>query len=287
MTIQIILDGGADVPSEMLNDEALIFIPMEVQMDGETLPPHIEIDAFYKMLREGKKPTTSSLSPYAYMEAFKKADAHDLVVLAISSGVSGTYQHALLAKTQYEALMQQGEVPDKHILVLDTKTASVGMTLLADRALQWMREGLHLEALSERLRSMIQRTYTTFYFDSVDMLIRGGRLDRLKGAVASFLNIKLIMHEVEGKIEVREKVRGSAQALKRFVEHIGTQVRHFDQKVLAVAHAHCEERARALIQEITDRYPFSRVLLTEIGPVIGSHTGEGGFVLAYEADTSL
>lgn len=117
---------------------------------------------------------------------------------------------------------------------------------------------------------------------TLENVIKGGRLDRVRGTVASVLNIKLLMKaSEEGSVEVIEKIRGTQKALQRMIDKLG-EIRHeYDQDVIAVAHSNCEERAREVLKQLLEKYPFRNVLFSNMGTVIGTYAGEGGVLIAY------
>lgn len=280
MAIRVITDGSADLPKELRQQLDIGVVPLTVRFGEETMPPDMDACLFYTKMRASKElPQTSSPSPYDFINAYKEAGAdNDIVVLPLSSGLSSTYQNAQMAK---QMLLEEGAHRGA-IEVLDSKNASAGLGLLAYRAAKLAGSGVAFEELLQRMKSHIAESKLFVFLETLDNVIKGGRLDRARGAIASVLNIKLLMKRSdEGTIEVVDKVRGSQQAIKRLIDKIGEAKLDFEKSVLAIAHSNCEEKARAVVADIVALYPFRDVIFSEMGPVIGTYAGEGGILVSY------
>lgn len=280
MTIRIISDGSADLPKQQQEELAVRIVPLSVRFGEDLLDPKADANVFYKKMREyGQLPKTSSPSPYDFTEAFREAGPDsDILVLPISSNISSTYQSAVMAK---EMLLEEGTHRGR-IEVLDSKSASAGLGLLLYRAAKLAGSGTGFDELVERMKGHIAESKLFVFLDTLENVIKGGRLDRARGTVASVLNIKLLMRaSEEGTLEVVEKVRGTHQAIKRLIEKIGETRHDFEKAVLSIAHSNCEERARAVLADILTLHPFRNVLFADMGPVIGTYAGEGGILVSY------
>jgi DegV family protein with EDD domain len=281
MDIKIISDGGADFQKGYLEKEDISIVPLSVHFEEETyasntLSGH---EFFDKMKTHKELPKTSSPSPYdfyqLYIEAYEQK--HPILVISLSSGLSSTHQHAEMAK---QMLLE--EHSDALIEVIDSRTASVGLALLTQYAVELVKEGMELKAAANKIRELVPVTRTTFCLETLENVIKGGRLDRFRGAIASVMNIKLVMiANEEGKVEVVEKVRGTNSAMRRIKEMIGELSSDFEHKLVAVAHGNCEEKAKKVAEDIMKLYPFRGYFLANMGPVIGTYGGEGAIVVAY------
>lgn len=278
--IRIISDGSADLPLHLVQELDIRIVPLTVRFGEETMPPNTDARTFYaKMRASGQLPKTASPSPHDFMDAYRKAGSEsDILVLPISSNISSTFQNAQLAK---EMLLEEGGHRGR-IEVLDSKSASAGLGLLGYRAAKLAAGGINYNELLQRMRTYIANSNLFVCLDSLENVIKGGRLDRARGAVASLLNIKLLMKaSEEGTLEVVEKVRGTQQAVKRLIDKVGEVKHDFEQAVLAIAHSNCEERAKAVVSDILAIHPFREVLFADMGPVIGTYAGEGGILVSY------
>lgn len=147
------------------------------------------------------------------MEEYKEVEGgRDILVLALSANLSSTYNHAIMAKELYKEAGHKGRVE-----VLNCKkNTSVGLGLIAYKAAMMAEEGTSLDVLMDRVNELIKQAHIYIMLDTLENVIKGGRLDRVRGAVATVLNIKLLMHNSEeGTIELIEKIRGSRNTIKK------------------------------------------------------------------------
>ncbi|MCG7406251.1 DegV family protein [Paenibacillus sp. ACRRX] len=284
MTIHIITDGSSDLTPEIASQFGINVVPLYVRFGQDIHTSDMDSAVFYERMRnEEELPKTSSPSPGDFYNMYKSLDADkDILVLCLTSQLSSTYNHAVMAKSMYE---EDGHT--NRVEVIDTKTASMGLGLLAVRAALMAKAGKSLTDMNEAIKQCVQQTRTYFTLDTLENAIRGGRLNRLKGTVASMLNIKVLMRANEdGVIETMEKIRGTQRALKRMIEKVGEAWHHADRNWIALAHSNCEERAKEFLNTLLEKYPFENVLFVNMGPVIGTYAGEGGVLLAFEEPNS-
>jgi DegV family protein with EDD domain len=278
-TIKIITDGGCDLPKYLTEKLEITIVPLSVQFGSEPMTSDLEPEVFYDKMKTVKElPKTSSPSPNDFMKSFREAgEDRDILVVALSSGLSSTYHHALMAK---DMLLDEGY--QGRIEVMDSLTASAGQGLLVYKAALLAHAKASIDEILPYMQQWMKESATYFILDNLENVIRGGRLDRVRGTVASILNIKLLMGaSEEGTVEVLEKIRGTQNAIKRLIEKVG-EVRHdFENDVLAVAHSNCEDRAKSVMEQLLQKYPFKDVFIANMGPVIGTYAGEGGVLVAY------
>ncbi|MBN3522386.1 DegV family protein [Paenibacillus apiarius] len=280
MTIHIITDGSSDLTPEIIQQFGIHVVPLYVRFGQEVLTSDMDTTAFYDRMREEEElPKTSSPSPADFYHMYRSLGTeNDILVLALTSSLSSTYNHAVMAKAMYE---EEGH-PNR-VEVIDTKTTSLGLGLLVVRAAQLAKEGAGLHDLMNKMMNYVNHTRTYFTLDTLENVIRGGRLSRLKGTVASMLNIKLLMEaNEEGSIEVMEKIRGTQKTLRRLIEKVGDAWHQVDKDWIALAHSNCEERAKAFLKELLDKYHFDQVLFVNMGPIIGTYAGEGGVLVTFQ-----
>ncbi|RWZ52262.1 DegV family protein [Halobacillus fulvus] len=284
MTIHIVVDGGGDFPEGMIERYQLKFVPLNLHFGDEQYKTNVTIDnaTFYKKLKESEElPRSSSPSPHDFYETYKAIPSEDsILVLTLTEGLSSTYESAVMGKN---LLLE--EEPDREIAVLNTKTASCGITLLVNEATTKIEEGLSFDALVSHMEERIEKTTTLFILKTLENVIKGGRLDRVKGTIAKTLNIKLLMRAAdEGGIEVTEKVRGDKKSLRRFIEQIGEYAQNVEDRVITLSHTNDPTRGQQVLDKIKDRYPFKDSLFMETGPLISTYAGEGGIVIAFFKD---
>ncbi len=280
MAIKIFSDGSADLPKHILEQLGIILVPLSVHFENDRYTSAMDLRHFYRKMKEEKDlPKTSSPSPHDFFDHFNRAEEHeDILCIAVSSALSSTYHHAVMGK---EMIEEEG-AGSRNIHVIDSKNASLGLGLLVYKAAKMAREGHSMQDLLHTLKRNITEVRNYFVLDSLENVVKGGRLDRVRGAIASVLNIKLLMKaSEEGTLEVVEKVRGTQNALRKMIDKIGEAGHDFEKRILAIAHSNCEERAKEVMEAILKRYPFKEVILSEMGPVIGTYAGEGGILVSH------
>ncbi|AHD05382.1 EDD domain protein, DegV family [Paenibacillus larvae subsp. larvae DSM 25430] len=279
MTIKLITDGSSDLPKKLVEEMGITVVPLSVHFSGEEFTSDMDMELFYhKMKTEKELPKTSSPSPYQFVQEYVQAGDRDILVLALSSSLSSTYLHAKMAKQMFE---EEGH--KNRIVVMDTRTTSVGLGLLVYRVAKMIKDGMSFDQIVGKAGEMISDTIPTYFcLDTLENVVKGGRLDRVRGAVASVLNIKLLMKgSTEGTLEIIEKVRGRQNAMKRLIEKVTEKTHDFEKAILGIAHSNCEERAKSIIEQIVQKAPFRKVIISDMGPVIGTYAGEGGIVISY------
>lgn len=284
MTIQLMTDGGADIPKELSGIIDIKTIPLYLNFRDQQYKSGVDLDlaTFYKKIEETKElPRSAAPSPNDFYEAYKQVDpSTPIIMLSLSGGLSSTYDNAVAGK---KLLLE--EEPNRKIEVINTKTASCGQALMLFEAYQKIQENYSFEEIVSHLNKMVKHTATLFVLKTLENLVLGGRLDKVKGTIAKTLNIKLLMKgSDEGTIEVSEKVRGDKKSIRRFVEQIGEYAKSVEDKILVMTHCNASERAKAVLSEIKEKYTFKSTYLTEMGPLISTYGGEGALVIAFFKD---
>ncbi|WP_042220386.1 DegV family protein [Oceanobacillus manasiensis] len=281
MNIQLMTDGGADIPKRLQDQLDLIIVPLYLHFPDGQYQTGVDLDitTFYNKIKENNElPRSAAPSPHDFYEAFKKVDAdRPILMLSLSKGLSSTYENAVAGK---KLLLE--EEPNRKIEVINTKTASCGIALHLHEAKVKLQEGYSLSQLVEHIEERVEQTATLFILKTLDNLVLGGRLDKVKGTIAKTLNIKLLMKaSEEGSIEVSEKVRGDKKSIRRFIEQIGEYTKNVENKVISMTHCNAETRAKSVLGDIRKSYPFKDAYLTEAGPLISTYGGEGALVISF------
>ncbi|WP_159887058.1 DegV family protein [Paenibacillus puerhi] len=271
--VRIVTDSTSDVPAELRKELGIEMVSLQVLFGTEAFRDAVDIspDAFYERLAGSKvSPTTSQPSPAEFMDVYQRlADMGEgpIISIHLSSAMSGTYQSAQLAKSMIE---------DKaDVTVIDSKSASYGFGLLVVAAAEAARQGKSKEeivALIERLR---EGTNIYFLVDTLEYLQRGGRIGKAAALVGSILNIKPILSiSDDGQVHSVDKVRGSKKAIARIAEML--QKDYGDRKVrLALAYTTGRENVQELEAQLKPLLQVESIIYTQIGSVIGTHTGPG------------
>lgn len=279
MPIKIITDSGSDLPLEYVEKYDVTIVHLPVHFGHELMAEDTKTADFYTKMRESKElPTTASPSPQTFLEKFKEVEAGtDIMVLCMSSNISSTYQTAIIAKDMYE---EEG-FPNA-IEIIDSKNFSGGLSLIVANAAKWSLTCSSLAELKEMVLSHIQEVNAYFTLDTLENVIKGGRLNRLSGAVASVLNIKLLLKiSDQGTVEVVEKTRGLPKALTHLLAKLEEKQYDYEKAAIAIVHSNCEKLALEIKNRILEKHPFKEVVFSSMGSVMGTYAGEGGIGVAF------
>lgn len=284
MGYQLFTDATADMCDAMLAGLPHIeIIPMEVLVgDIDYLygpRGNLSVDEFYAMQREGKFASTSQISPDTYRSAFEPylQKGQDILYLAFSSGMSGTINSARLCARE---LME--DYPNRKICCVDTLCASVGEGFLVREVARKQAEGLELDKLVEWIEEQRLKVCHWFTVDTFQHLLHGGRVSAVSAAAGTVLNIKPLLHvDEEGKLKVMEKPRGHKYALRAKLEHMEQGWNQELGKLVVVGHADCPEVGKELCEQVREQFPEAEIIMADIGPVIGAHTGPGMSAVIY------
>lgn len=284
MNIHIITDSSCDIPQDLINKHNIKVIPLNIYFGEEQFKAGVDIDTptFYEKMRHSTElPKSAAPAPHDFLEVYKEIPAEEaIIVITLSNALSSTYDNARIAK---DMLLE--DQPNRKVEVITALTSSMGLGLIVLEAVSLRAEQSDYQEIVKTLQESVIRMKTIFTLDTLENVIKGGRLNRVKGTIANVLNIKLLLEtNNQGEIEVREKVRGSKKAIQTLIDSVGEHVKHFDDKILAITHSNCEEKAGQVLEMIKTRYSFKDYILTEMGPLIGTYAGEGGVVIAFKED---
>ncbi len=256
MTIQLMTDSSADLPVFLKNKLHVEIVPLYLHFsDGQyTCGQTMDIELFHQKVKNlGEVPRSAAPSPSDFYEAYKKISPEKkILMLSISSEISSTYSNAVAGKN-----MLLEEEPDRVIEVLNTKTASCGICLLIHEANKKIKEGYQFNELVSHLTERIEQTTTLFVLKSLDNLVLGGRLEKIKGKIAKTLNIKVLMKATDkGAIDVVEKVRGEKKSLQRFIDQIGEYAEDTENKIITMTYCRDKERAMNVLEKNSQQICF-------------------------------
>lgn len=255
----------------------------------DNLGKSMDFSEFYQKMRDGAMTRTSQVNAEAYVEMLRPylEKGMDVLHITLSSGISGTYNSACIAK---DMLLE--EFPERTIYVVDSLSGSCGFGLMVDTALEKQRAGMDIHELSQWIvdnRNLLNHWIMT---SDLTYLIRGGRVSKASGTIGNLLNIcPLIDLNIEGKLIVREKVRTKKKAIKAQLEKMKLHAQggtDYSGKCF-LSHSDCLEDAKALAAMIEESFPNLNgpVEISNIGTVIGSHTGPGTMALCFWGDERI
>lgn len=281
MNYQIITDSCCDFPTPMYERLGLSFVPLSVEFRGKTNDDKNDdsLKDMYDGLRAGEAAKTSAVNPSRWSETMEAALAagQDVLVLAFSSGLSTTYQSAVIAAEEL------GEkYPGRTIRVVDTLCASMGQGLLVWYACRKRDEGMALEELY--IWCLENRLHLCHWFtvDDLMYLKRGGRISAATALVGTMLQIKPLLHvDDEGHLISMTKARGRKAAIDALVRKAQELGAGYDNSTMFISHGDCREDAEYLAQQLKEKCGVKEVVISYVGAVIGSHSGPGTLALFF------
>lgn len=280
----IITDSTTDLSLSALQESGVQVIPMEFHLDGKSYhnyPDEREynMEQFYGELKAGKTSTTSQINQQTFLEIFEPIlqEGKDLLYLAFSSGLSGTYQSSCLAA---EDLREK--YPEAKILCVDTLAASAGEGLLVYTAAKKKAEGMGIEELAKWVEDNRLHLCHWFTVDDLHHLKRGGRVSPAAAVIGTALGIKPVLHvDNEGHLIPMEKVRGRRKSLDALVEHMVKTCDPKEGQTIFISHGNAPEDAEYVAKQVKSKLKVKDVVISMIGPVIGTHSGPGTVALFF------
>lgn len=272
----IVTDSTSDIPPAMAEAYGIEVVPLTLMFGEEAFRDNLDMtpEQFYERLpRSSQLPTTSQPSPVEYMNVYRdileRYPGSPILSFHISSGLSGTYQSALLAKSMLE---EEGE----GITVIDSLSASYGFGFMVVEAARLAAEDKSPEAILEAVESLRQSRKLYFLVDTLEYLQKGGRIGKASAILGTLLNIKPILSiDAEGIIYAVEKVRGRKKAIARMIELFKKDIQGVDKINVAVGHTAEPASGEEFLKELSGHFTLEEKVLTNVGPVVGSHVGNG------------
>ena len=277
----------ADLSKEHFEKIDVHYCCFHYEMDGvqysDDLGQSMDFDVFYQRMTDGAMTKTSQINADEYEEYFTQflSQGKDIIHLTLSSGISGTFNSANLAK----ALLED-KYPDRKIYVIDSLAASSGYGLLVDHLAAMRDSGATIDELAAWVEEHKLNLNHWFFSSDLTFFIRGGRISKAAGAVGTVLNICPLMNvDFEGRLIPRYKIRTKKKVIQAIVDKMAEQAEggtDYNGKCF-ISHSACEEDAKAVAALVEERFPNlnGRVLINSIGTTIGSHTGPGTVALFF------
>ena len=280
----IITDSTTDLTPELINELDITVIPMEFNIEGKSYLNYsderdMSFKEFYNLLREEKNSTTALINTATFIDTFEPAlnDGKDILYIAFSSGLSGTYNSSCIA---VEMLLEK--YPESKIYTVDSLSASMGEGLLVYHAAMRKKEGMSIDDLKNWIENNKLNLCHWFTVDDLHHLKRGGRVSSAAAVVGSMLNIKPVLHvDNEGHLIPVEKVRGRKLSLTSLLKMMEKTAINPEEQTIFISHGDCVEDAEYLAKLIKEKLNVKDIKINFIGPVIGSHSGPGTIALFF------
>ena len=283
MNYKIIIDSCGELTADQKMDSHFENVALQLDVDDY----HILDDEtfnqqeFLQKVKESPNcPKSSCPSPDKYIDAFGE-DATHIYSVTLSSQLSGSYNSAVLAKQMYEEGQQEnGDMP-RQIHVFDSRSASIGETLIGMKVQELEEAGESFETIVESVENYIEEMNTFFVLETLETLRKNGRLSNIKAMIVNVLNIKPIMGSTnEGTIQVLGQARGMNKALDSMVQKIIATTKNCEEKILAISHCNCPKRAEKVKEQIENMAKFKKIIILETAGVSSMYANDGGVIVA-------
>jgi len=276
--VKLFTDSTCDLSAKLLNKYNISIVPLYVNFDDYGYKDLLELtteELYVKVAEKNKLPKTSAPSPADFYNAFKPYidNGQDILYIGLSSMISSTINNAVLASKEF---------PEGRIQVVDSMNLSSGIGLLVLKAADFISEGMELNIVSEKTRELVPKVRTAFVIDTLDYLYKGGRCSALQNIFSSVLKIKPVISVVNGKMIVREKIRGNrGKVLNTLLNSVLKEKDNMDLKRIMVTHSMSNEDAKFLKKQLEISVKAEEILITDAGCVISSHCGQNTVGILY------
>lgn len=277
MSYKIVIDSCGELLDEWKQDERIESVPLTLTVGGESI---IDDAAFnqkeflQKVAACPECPKSACPSPERYMRAFT-CDTEHVYCVTLSAELSGSYNSAVLGKS----LLLEDQ-PDKKIHIFNSRSASVGETLIGMKIQECEEAGKSFEEVVEEVEAYISQQNTFFVLENLETLRKNGRLSKVKALVASALKIKPVMASTdEGTICQLDQARGMNKALVKMVEYVVEKTVDSKDKILAISHCNCASRAQLIKEALQERLNPKKIVVLDTAGVSSMYANDGGIIV--------
>lgn len=269
--IAVVTDSTSDIPRELVEQYNIRVVPQVLIMGDKTWRDGVEIDSptFYELLQTSPHfPATSQPSVVDFQKVFTELsqEADGIVAVLVSDELSGTLNSARMAVEN---------LPDLPIEIIDTRSVSLQLGWIVLATARVAATGADLETVAATARSLIGRTQIYFVVDTLEYLHRGGRIGAASRLFGTALNLKPLLSVQDGIVTPVTKVRSRRKALQTLTQLLDEQLAGAGQIHMGVLHVAAPEEAERLAGELQARFQPVEMILSECGPVVGTHAGPG------------
>lgn len=278
MSFHIVADSCCELTADMKKRGNIEIAPLTLEVGGESILDDETFDQKYFLKRVAECPEcpkSACPSPEYFRTAFLNG-AKRCYAVTLSAQLSGSYNSAVLG-----ANLAQEEDEDLKIHVFNSRSASIGETLIVKKIVECEEAGMSFERVVETVELYISTQHTYFVLENLETLRKNGRLSKTKALVASALKIKPVMGATsEGDIVQLDQARGINKALMKMVDAIVNDAQHVENKTLAISHCNCPERAEMVKEALLERLAVQDVFVLDTQGVSSMYANDGGIIIA-------
>lgn len=277
MSYKVIVDSCGELTEEMKASGNFETASLTMEVGGVRIIDDASFDQadFLKRVAEcPESPKSSCPSPEDYIEKYR-CEAERVYAVTLTAELSGSYNSAVLAKNLYIE-----EYGDKNIHVFNSRSASIGETLIAMKVQECEAAGMTFEQVVETVERYIDGQHTYFVLENLDTLRKNGRLTGIKSLVAGALNIKPVMAATpEGTICQTGQARGIKKALAKMVDQIAEETLEAEEKILAISNCNCRERAREVERMLLAKMKVKASFVIDTAGISSMYANDGGIIV--------
>lgn len=278
MSFHIVADSCCELTADMKKRGNIEIAPLTLEVGGESILDDETFDQKYFLKRVAECPEcpkSACPSPDYFRKSFLNG-AERCYAVILSAQLSGSYNSAVLG-----ANLAQEENEDLKIHVFNSRSASIGETLIVKKIVECEEAGMSFERVVETVELYISTQHTYFVLENLETLRKNGRLSKAKALVASALKIKPVMGATsEGDIVQLDQARGINKALMKMVDAIVNDAQHVENKTLAISHCNCPERAEMVKEALLERLAVQDVFVLDTQGVSSMYANDGGIIIA-------
>ncbi len=278
MDYKIVADSSHDMNPALEEQLNVNLVPFTLYLGEKEVVDKKDLDVIDfidQMVASSGVPRTACPSPQEYIDAFDQAK--EGFIVTISAALSGSHNAAMLASQMYKE-----DHPQAKIHVFDSKSASIAETLISMKIRELAQAGVNFEGIVEKVEAYIGQMKTFFISESLENLMKNGRISRFKGTLATVMNIKPIMGvDDEGNIVLMEKARGSKKAFNKMIDMIEAAGDNHGERVLAISHVNNLERAEWFKSQIEQRLTFKDIVIVQTKGLSSLYCDNQGIIVAF------
>ena len=274
MTVKIVTDSLSDITSDVAEGLGITVVPLTVTFGKESFLDRITMttdEFYYRLTHDATWPTTTQPPPGTFIDVYNKLakESDEILVITLSTKLSGTYQSALSAKSMVET--------ECRIEVIDSLTVAMGLGLIVIAVAKAAQAGANLDELTDLVHRAIPRSHLIAFFDTLKYLAKGGRIGKAQGLLGAMLSVKPILTVKDGEMSPLTRLRSRAAGMDYLYNSVAS-FSHIEE--LAVEHATTPEDADELIERLSSLFPKERIYRSTISPVVGTYAGPGAMAVS-------
>jgi DegV family protein with EDD domain len=274
--MHIVTDSSCDLPEDLIKKYNIHVVPLTVIINGESYRERVDISPqeFYKKMAASRNlPKTSQPTPASFLEVFKAiSELGPILCITISSGLSGTYESACLGK----------ELSGKDITVFDSLAGSLGHGLQVLKAAQLAESGYSLEKIVKELEEYRSKMNILVLLNTLDNIVRGGRLSKFQGSLGRLLDIRILLHnDKDGKVVLKAKARGKKKFMSLVMQEITRRSPDMTDMDVGITHFNNPEDAQIIKRELVEKLHAHSVLINDMGITMATYAGENGMIVSF------